>query len=353
MNKKTLLIFLSLFLVAVTLLTSCSGNKAGDKKEAAPVQAPQTIKLKLADSFPATHVISKEGAMYWANRVKELTKGQVEFEYYPAEQLGKAADLMDAVKNRVTDVGYVAPSYVSNKMPLSSVGMLPGFFTTCTVGTVAYWKVVEQYLEKEEFVKNGIRPIWAVTLAPYKISTNKAAIKSIGDIKGLKIRTGGATQEFMVKELGGISVSTPAPEIYTAMQRGTIDGSTGPYSSFKPYKMQEVVRHSATNSSVGSFIVTYSINEEVWGKLPDNVKNAMKEAGKDTMKHLSKVLDEEELKEQKSLEGFNVAMYTWSAEDVAKQTAAAKVVADMWAKKLDERGLGGSKTVELFVKALQ
>jgi len=353
--KKIAAIALIIFSVSM-LMASCSGTGKPEGKKASTGQAPKAaelIKLKMADSFPAGHVISKEGALYFAGRVNELTRGQVDFEYYPAEQLSKAADLLDCVRNKVADVAYVAPSYVSAKMPLCSVGMLPGFFTTSSDGTKAYWKVVEKYLQQEEFLKNGVRPLWAVTLVPYKISTCKAPLDKIESLKGLKIRTAGATQEFMIKQLGATSVTTPAPEIYTALQRGTIDGSTGPYSSMKPYKLEEVVKYSAINSSVGSFIITYSINEETWGKLPDDIKKAMLQAGSDTMSHLARVLDEQELAEQKGLEKVGIKMYTWPKEDVEKQTVAAKAVADIWAKQLDGRGLGGSKTVELFIEALK
>jgi TRAP-type C4-dicarboxylate transport system substrate-binding protein len=103
---------------------------------------------------------------------------------------------------------------------------------------------------------------------------------------------------------------------------------------------------------VGSFVVTYSINESVWKSLPDTAKQAMEEAGKDTMVHLSNALDERELSEKQKVEELGIRIYTWSKEDLAKQTMAAKAVAETWAKKLDERGLGGTHVLELFMKAL-
>ena len=313
--------------------------------------AAESIKLKLADSFPTKHILSIEGAVYWANKVEELTNGQIKFDYYPAQQLGKAKDLLDIVRTKVADVAYVAPAYVSSRMPLSTIGMLPGLFDTSQSGTKAYWSVMKQRLEKEEFLKNGIRPMWAVTLPTYKIVTKDKPIPSIESLHNLKIRTGGATQEFMIKQLGAIPVSTPAPEVYMAIQRGTIDGTTGPYSSMRPYKMEELIRYAA-NCSVGSFVVTYSINESVWQSLPDSAKHAMEEAGKDTMLHLSKALDERELSEKQKVEEYGIKVYNWSKEDLAKQTLAAKAVANIWATKLDERGLGATQLLGLFMKDL-
>lgn len=341
--KKQLIVLLCSVLVVWGIITMDSLlNRA---------YAEQSFKLKLADSFPTKHILSKEGAVYWANRVEALTNGQVKFDYYPAQQLGKAKDLLDVVRNQVADVAYVAPAYVSSRMPLSTVGMLPGLFDTAREGTKAYWSVVIQYLEKEEFLKNDVRPMWAVTLPPYKIVTKDKPIPSIESVRGLKIRTGGATQEFMIKQLGAIPVSTPAPEVYTALQRGTIDGTTGPYSSVRPYKIHEVIRYAA-NCSVGSFVVTYCVNASVWRSLPDSAKHAMEQAGNETMVHLSKALDERELSEKQKIEELGITVYNWSKEDQAKQTLAAKAVGETWAKKLDKRELGGTQVLELFIKAL-
>jgi TRAP-type C4-dicarboxylate transport system substrate-binding protein len=68
-----------------------------------------------------------------------LSGGAVEFEYYPGEQLGKANDILSLTQTGVIDVGYVATSYISEKLPLSSVAELPGSVKTACEGTRAYW----------------------------------------------------------------------------------------------------------------------------------------------------------------------------------------------------------------------
>lgn len=56
--------------------------------------------------------------------VTKRTNGAVTFEHYPAQQLGKAADMLQADATGVADIGYVAPAYVSDKMLVSEVAML-------------------------------------------------------------------------------------------------------------------------------------------------------------------------------------------------------------------------------------
>ena len=107
-------------------LTVGPGAMAQDKK----------IKLKVADSFPTTHYVPGF-IKKWMEDVTAASGGLVEFEYYGAEQLGKAKDMLTLVQSGVADVAYVAPSYVSEKMPLSSVAELPGGFETSRQATAS------------------------------------------------------------------------------------------------------------------------------------------------------------------------------------------------------------------------
>ena len=101
----------------------------------AAVAQDKTISLRVADSFPAGHFIPATATIPWMDEVTKKTNGRVKFEYFPAQQLGKAPDLLNLTQTGVADIGYVGMSYVSDKMPLSSVAQLPGAFTTACQGT--------------------------------------------------------------------------------------------------------------------------------------------------------------------------------------------------------------------------
>ncbi len=90
-----------------------------------PAASAQEITLRAADSFPSGHYIGANLIQVFMDTVSEKTGGKVAFEYFPAQQLGKSADMLSLTQSGVTDIGYVGPSYVSDKMPLSSVGELP------------------------------------------------------------------------------------------------------------------------------------------------------------------------------------------------------------------------------------
>ena len=106
---------------AVALLTACTPARE------APPDGVRT--LVVADSYPVSHPASRDGIVHFTDRVRELTGGALDVEYYPSEQLGKSTDYVKLVASRAVDIGVVSPPYLSDKLPLSNVGDLPGLST--------------------------------------------------------------------------------------------------------------------------------------------------------------------------------------------------------------------------------
>ena len=86
-----------------------------------PAHAAEPIKLRVADSLPADHYIARIMLQPWMDEVTKRTNGAVTFQRYPNQQLGKAADMLRLTQTGLADIGYIGPSYVSDKMPVSAV----------------------------------------------------------------------------------------------------------------------------------------------------------------------------------------------------------------------------------------
>lgn len=347
-NRKFCFLLLPLLTVlAVALLGGCT--KATQQQE--KTGAKEKITLKLAHSFPENHYLAKEGGVYWAETVKNLTQGRVEFQIYPAEQMGKADVLLDQVRNKVVDVAYVGVGYFSDKLPLSTVGQLPADYLSSCQGTKAYWNLLSNNLIEKEFTPNNVRPVFAVVLPPYQIVTVDKKINSLNDLKGLKIRTAGI-QSLICEATGGTSVNLPAPEIFTAMQRKVVDGTYLPFVSFKPYQIEKIAKYSTSNVNMGTFAVTYCINESVWQSLPKDIQQAMIQAGKATMENLCRYQDENTQKLIQEFKAMGINIYEVDQKTLSELNQRIKPVLDDWAAKLDKRGLPGTETLRAYEKAV-
>lgn len=313
-TKEYALVGFTLFLLII-FMVGCGNNEqasqtATDEKE--------VIKLKVADLFPTSHPVSADGIVVWMKEVEEMTDGKVQFDYFPSEQLGKAKDLLKVVQNKVADIAFVGPSYVSANMPLSDVMNLPNAFPSSVVGEKVYWELCQGTLREPEFLSNGVVPVFVYTLPPYEIWTTQKPIKGPEDIKGVKLRSVGGIMDKTVSLLGGSPVSIPITEMYEALQRKVVDGTILSPISIKPYKVNELLKYKVEGVSLGTFVGVYVVNESVWNSLPDDVKKAMLEAGKETSEHLANVLDQNAETDMQEFKESGLDVYELTSDEKEK-----------------------------------
>ena len=220
------------------------------------------IVLRIADSFPETgHYFSETAAKHFMETVKRATGGQVEFEHYPAEQMGKAKDLLSLTLSGVVDIGSVMPSYASEKLPLSAVAELPGGFATACQGTLAYWKLARDgVLAQKEYAPNGVRILFTLVSAPYQVLMRQP-FDSIKALEGRKLRSTGASTDIAIRKLNAVPIRMAAPEIYDSLSRGTLDGVVVSYAAAVSYNLHTLTKAMTAGENFGSAVLTYSISE--------------------------------------------------------------------------------------------
>ena len=184
--------------------------------------------------------------------------------------------MLKLTQTGVADIGYVAPAYTSDKMPVSEVAMLPGAFDHSCQGTLAYWKLARNgVIAQQDYAANNIHLLLAVSLPQYRIFTVKQPVKDVGDVTGLKLRSTGGAQDLTLRAIGAVPVRMAAPDAYESLSRGTMDGLLFPLESVVAYGADKLVKYSTDGLGFGSFIVSYSISDNVWKKLSPEIQKAM------------------------------------------------------------------------------
>jgi TRAP-type C4-dicarboxylate transport system substrate-binding protein len=326
---------------------------AGGTMLQAPAFAQEAkTKLKVADSFPAAHYMSKI-IKKWMQDVTEASGNAVEFEYFGAEQLGKAKDMLTLVQSGVTDIAYVAPAYVSEKMPLSSVAELPGGFDKSCTGTHAYWTLAtgDGIIAKREMQPNGVHLLFTALGPPYQILSTKK-IEGVPSLAGQKLRSYGGHQDTALKELGAVPVRMAAPEMYEAVTRATLDGVVIPYASVFSYKLQDVVKYATDGLNFGSVAFNYVMNEQKWKSLSPKVRAAFEKVGPMEIEYACQYLDKDASDAYEKLKAGGVNMVKFSRADETLVREKLSIIPKLWSTELDKRGKPGTEVLRAFEAAL-
>tara|TARA_R110002049_G_scaffold83873_5_gene213429 strand:- start:86 stop:679 length:594 start_codon:yes stop_codon:yes gene_type:complete len=190
-------------------------------------------------------------------------------------------------------------------------------------------------------------------LPPYQIASADKPIVADEDWDGLRLRTPGGILEIAANSVGATAVPMGGPDMYAAMQRGTVDATVNAFASLNSYKLNELLKAVSSNASFGSFAFTMVINKDVFDSLDPEIQTAMKDAGDATATHVAEWMDANERKIAQSFADDGVEIYEVDPVILEGWNASLGEVANIWASRLDERGLAGTPTLESWKAAIE
>lgn len=212
----------------------------------------------------------------FAEAMEKATGGSTTFTRFYAGELSPVGRELDTLTSGVIHVAapLLAP-YHEGRFPLSDVTQLPTYGTTSPMVTRAFQNLLDsdtpikdgKTFYQYEIEGKGIRA-WAIgATAAYSISTPKKELKEPADFKGTLLRAGAALHTMVLENLGATAVTIPGPQIYEALSRGTIDGVIIAVADWPSYSIQELLRHSITDVSIGHWESYLAISNEAWASL--------------------------------------------------------------------------------------
>jgi TRAP-type C4-dicarboxylate transport system substrate-binding protein len=237
----------------------------------------QVIKLTLADQNAAVAWGPVHALQPWVKKVEDATKGRVKIEIFPAQTLVKGPDIWNAVKTGVADMGWCFHGYWADMTPLSDVITLPSLpIKSSEKGSEVLWKLYEKFPSiQNEYKDVHVLQLWASN--PYFLITTKKQVKTMEDIKGLKIRVVGGPPTEQLKALGGIPTLIPMPDTYLSMDKGVIDGMGAPWEAIHGFRLYEVVKYY-TIVPLSAVYFSMSMNKQKWESLPKDIQQAITSA---------------------------------------------------------------------------
>ena len=195
-----------------------------ESKKSINVVRGKKVKLKLATSWPAHFPIMGTGVDSFAKMCSELSGGTLEIKVYPKNILVPALQVFDSCSANQIDAFHSGVYYWKGKNSAFSIfgGMPLGLLSEEMITWLKFGGGME--LWRELYGRFNLYPLIGGSTGPQMGGWFKKEIKSVSDLKGLKMRIPGLGGEVM-KRLGVNPVLLPAGEIFTSLERGTIDAT--------------------------------------------------------------------------------------------------------------------------------
>jgi len=207
--------------VGAFTLTGCYKE---EQQTSTNVTHRKKVTLKLATSWPAHFPIMGTGVDRFAKRCFELSGGSLEIKVYPKNILVPALQVFDATSAAQIDAFHSGVYYWKGKNSAFSIfgGMPLGLTSEEMLTWLKFGGGME--LWRELYGKFNLYPLVGGSTGPQMGGWFKKPINSLTDLKGLKMRIPGLGGE-VLKRLGVNPILLPAGEIYTSLERGTIDAT--------------------------------------------------------------------------------------------------------------------------------
>jgi TRAP-type mannitol/chloroaromatic compound transport system substrate-binding protein len=202
---------------------------------AAPaVHAQAVVRWRMASSFPKSLDTLYGGAETIARVVKAMTGGKFEISTHAAGELMPAFGVVDGVQQGSIECAHTAPYYFFGKDETFAMGCAIPFGLNSRQTTA--WMIEGNGLKlmREFYAKYNIVNFPAGNTGAQMGGWFRKELKSVSDLKGLKFRIGGFGGRIL-ERIGGIPQNIPAGDIYSALEKGTIDAAefVGPYDDLK------------------------------------------------------------------------------------------------------------------------
>lgn len=230
--------------------------------------------LKYANNLPVTHPMNVR-ATEMAAAIAVETKGRVDLQVFPQNQLGADTDMLSQVRYGAIEFFTLSGLILSILVPGAAITGVGFAFDSYD----AVWKAmdgdlgahVRRQINKANLVvmdkiwDNGFR----------QITTSHKPIQTADDLKGMKIRVPVSPMwTSMFKTLGAAPASINFGEVYSALQTRVVDGQENPLAIISTAKLEEVQKYCAlTNHMWDGF--WFLANRRIWERLPDDIREVI------------------------------------------------------------------------------
>jgi TRAP-type mannitol/chloroaromatic compound transport system substrate-binding protein len=214
----------------------------------------------------------------WAPKLKTMTNGEIEIELLPTGSVVPYRETPDAVANGILDGDLTAIAYFSGRDPAFALmgDLIAGYDSPDQVATFCAVGGGTEMLQKifDTLVKN----VHVIGCDAYtrEALVAKIPIKTLADLKGVKIRSPEGLAAEVFKRAGAAPVSLPFSEVYTSLEKGVVDAAdASAYANNDASGMHKVAKYPIYPGIHSMAFIQFTLNQDLWDSLNDAQKTAI------------------------------------------------------------------------------
>lgn len=300
--------------------------------------AQDKVNLKFANWLPPVHHWTKTAAAF-AKSIEDASGGTISIAI-DKSAVAKPPGQYDLAKNGVRDMIMGVAGYTPGRFPLYRMAEVPFLTPNSATGSEGLHRWYTKHgFDKEEF--KGTVLISAFVHGPGLLHSKKE-VKSIGDVKGMKIRAAGGGA-LIAKGLSAVPVAIPAPSAHESLQRGTTDAAFFPWEAVRGFKLSKLVKyHLEVPGGLYTTSFMIAMGKKKFDGLPASARAALMSAGgAKGARLIGEHWDAaDEVGKADAIKAGNT-ISTISPEQKKVWAKAIDVVRTNWIKKANEKGKNG------------
>ena len=297
-------------------------------------RAADVIKLKGANYLPVTHPMSVLSG-WFCDEVKKRTNGQVEITYHPGGTLLNPVKMYDGVLTGITDLGLSHIQYTRGRFPVMEVFDLPLGFPSGWVDTRVATDFFNKYKPKEW---DDVHVLYVSPSGPIILQTVSKPVKTLEDVKGIKIRAVGQMAD-IIQALGGVPVPLQMPDVYDSLLRGVIEGVTVDLSTLKYWKFAEVTKYVTADWQIGTAITFYwVISKKKWDTLSPDIQKVFTEVASEARDKQAALWDSMDIEGRDLFTSKGGQMINLSDAEAERWKKAVEPVIGSYKKQMASKG---------------
>ena len=331
--KKSVL-FTATFICSLALIFGAAATsvQAFEVKE---IEGKKVYKWKAQSIWPPTLTLADSDKKF-VELVNKLSNGRLQIELHASGSIVPYKEHFDAVKAGVLDMASDYPGYWSGKgMPALDLLLSVAFGHNPMDNDLWWWHHGGRDILLEIYGQNDMHYIVENVISMESGIRSNKPINSVEDFKGLKVRMGTKPAQYAIKKLGGRPLTMATSEIYTGLERGTLDGAelATPADDYRT-GVHEITKYNAVPGWHQPMCACgFAINKKAWDALPQDLQELMEVVGRYTYWWSWARVEAANVEAMKKLDEAGIIITTYSENDLDQIRAGVYEYIEKLAKK--------------------